>query len=96
MQAEILGDDPGSKVRLLGINSISAAGYPVPEGPTLPWLQDTNAVDVTALWSPVFRDVVILDEDNVHVATYNLATHDLSDPSNYDELKALLLRTAGE
>jgi hypothetical protein len=96
MEADILGGDPYSKVRLLGINSIGADGYPVPGGHALPWLQDTPAADVTALWSPAFRDVVILDEDNVYVTSYNLGTNDLGTQANYDYLKALLLQVAGE
>jgi hypothetical protein len=38
----------------------------------------------------VYRDVVILDEANEHVATYNLTEHDLGKDADYRGLKELL------
>ena len=45
-------------------------------------------------WAPGYRDVMILDADNVHVDTYNLTTYDLSDPANYDALLQRLVDAA--
>jgi hypothetical protein len=42
-------------------------------------------------WDIEYRDVAILDADNVPVAIYNLTTHDLADPASYAELRDLLL-----
>jgi len=42
-----------------------------------------------------WRDVVILDPDNQKITTYNLTEHNLTDPANYAELKALLIEAAG-
>jgi hypothetical protein len=42
------------------------------------------------------RDVVILDSANNEVARHNLTQNNLSEPSNDDELKAILRRAAGE
>lgn len=56
----------------------------------LPILQDTTLVDAWALWDVTYRDVVLLDEDNHYVGTYNLTTHSLADPVNYQELHDLI------
>jgi len=41
-----------------------------------------------------YRDVIILDADNIPVAVFNLTTHDLSAAGNRDALKQKL-RDAG-
>lgn len=60
-------------------------------GKDIPWLQDTPEDHVWTQWQVTYRDVVILDENNVPVAVYNLTEHDLNDPANYLELKTILL-----
>jgi len=77
---------------LLGVNG---AGYEATnasfvQGQTLPLLQDTAAVNVWGRWAVTYRDVVILNAENVKVGVYNLTEHDLSVESNRDALKALL------
>ncbi|MCB9683519.1 MAG: hypothetical protein H6735_00595 [Alphaproteobacteria bacterium] len=57
----------------------------------LPLLQDTVEVDAWGAWGATWRDVVILDGDNLVVGVYNLTSHDLNDPANYAELEAMLL-----
>ena len=42
-----------------------------------------------------YRDVIIVDADNVVYAVYNLTDYDLSDDDNYAALKALFLEAAG-
>jgi hypothetical protein len=98
MQPEI--DDLGLpvEVRILGVNEEGhESGNAVNcEGRVIPWLQDTSEEDVWHEWDVTFRDVVILDPDNVPVAAYNLSIHDLSVPANYDSLKSLLRQIAEE
>ena len=67
-----------------------------PAGREIPLVQDTPADGVWASWGIAFRDVAILDADNVQVATFNLTTFDLQIQANYDALKDLLKTTAGE
>ena len=45
-------------------------------------------------WRVVYRDVIILDGDNVPVETYNLTTYSLADSANYEALKAILIAVA--
>jgi hypothetical protein len=86
------------QVVIHGINEIGhEVGNPnVTAGRDLPWLQDTVSEQVWASWEITFRDVVILDEQNVPYAVYNLTTHDLSDPNNYAELQALFQAAASD
>ena len=75
----------------------------------LPLLQDTEAEDVWHVWAITYRDVVVLDQDNVQVGVFNLTgtslaeatlTQDVDgdgtmDTTNYDYLKGLLIAAAG-
>jgi hypothetical protein len=63
-------------------------------GRTLPWLQETVNDDVWGDWSVTYRDVIILDANNIPVGVYNLTAHDLSAAANRDALKQKL-RDAG-
>ncbi len=65
-------------------------------GRVLPWLQPMGGVDVWTLWQVEYRDVVILGPGNEHLSTFNLTTHDLSDPANYAALKSQLTEAANE
>ncbi len=79
-------------ILLGGINQIAAESGNAENtsGRDLCWLQDTVADDVWTTWEVAYRDVVILDRDNVQVAVFNLTAHDLADPAEYAALKALL------
>lgn len=98
MQGELLTANPATKIRILGVNptGFEAGNGTITAGRTIPWLQDTAGVNVWGTWAPVARDVFILDPANLHVQTYNLTIHDLANPLNYAELKALLKSVAGE
>ena len=43
-----------------------------------------------------WRDLYILDAKNELLAVYNLTTHNLSDPENYNGIKELLVASARE
>ena len=98
MQTELAGENPDTKIRILGINFSGSefANEYVVDGRTLPWLQDTNEVNAWALWEAAARDVIILDVENKWYGEYNLAANPLEDATNYAELKSILKTAAGE
>jgi len=98
MQREILADNSTSRIRIAGNNQVGAESESslMADGRDLPLVQDTYDAKTWVAWQVQYRDVVILDADNVQVAVYNLTDHPLDDPANYAELKALLIATAGE
>ena len=84
-------------VRIHGVNGIGfeAGNASVTTGRDAPWLQPTDpATDPWTTWNVAYRDVFILDEQNLHVATFNLTTNGLATQANYDALKALLVQYA--
>jgi hypothetical protein len=98
MQDELVAENPGTIIRILGCNQIGAdGGVPgMTVGRDLPLTQDTVAENVWVDWAVDYRDVIVLDVDNIPVAVYNLTTNDLADPANYAELKQILKTAAGE
>ena len=98
MQNELLAENSASTISILGINKIGSesGNSAICNGRDIPWLQDTVNDEVWLEWQVTYRDVLILDENNVPVAVYNLTQHDLNNPSNYAALKALLLDVAGQ
>lgn len=83
-------------IRILGVNQAGqeADNALVCQGRTLPWLQDTKAVDVWQSWHVTWRDVIVLDAENKFIHVYNLTSHDLADSTNYAALRSLLLDAA--
>ena len=98
MQKEIVLANPSTAINILGVNlqGLESTNNLVTPSVDLPWLQDTAVVDAWGLWGVTWRDVIILDRDNLRVEVYNLTSNDLNVPAKYDELKALLLSVAGE
>ena len=84
-------------VNILGVNGMGLeSGNPEAcNGKDIPWLQETAAEPCWTTWGVTYRDVIILDGNNVVLGVYNLTTHDLNDPAKYDELKAMLVAAAG-
>ncbi|MBE0566298.1 MAG: hypothetical protein IH621_10095 [Krumholzibacteria bacterium] len=96
LQQDIDGEAWPVAVRIHGVNAVgheSENAYAC-EGKDIPWLQEILAEPVWADWEVTYRDVIVLDRDNVPVAVYNLTSHDLGEPANYAELKALLQAAA--
>lgn len=93
-----MAENGSTIIRLLGVNAVGSesGNGTITTGRDLPWLQDTSPPDAWGLWAVTPRDVVILDSQNFEVARYNLTQNDLADASNYQQLKALLKRIAGE
>ena len=101
MQNDLEAEYPGLDIQLLGVNAFgheSGVGVAT-EGRVIPLLQDVDddgnsLSDTWDLWDVEWRDVVILDADNIPVAVYNLTDNDLADPYSYEALKNLLVETA--
>ena len=64
-------------------------------GRDLPWLQETAQDDVWGAWSVTYRDVIILNSENVQVDAYNLSSNNLADVAKRDELKAKIRAARG-
>lgn len=89
LQADLAENFPELDIQILGINEWADAigNSSATEGREIPWLQDVDvdqngASDVRQSWSLTYRDVAILDANNVLVDKYNLTEHDLGDPRN--------------
>jgi hypothetical protein len=92
MQADINGEGWPSEVQILGINFVGreAGNEAVCQGRELPWLQDTPEQNVWGKWNVKYRDVIILDADNVPVAAFNLTDKNLAYSWHYDALVSIL------
>ena len=97
MQNEIDAMGLTLDVRILGINESGqeSGNETACQGKDLPWLQEVPAEPVWATWKINYRDVVILDGDNVPVHVFNLTDHNLSDPAEFAILKSMLVNLAG-
>jgi len=101
MQAELDANYPLLDIQILGVN---AEGYEsgnasFTANADIPWLQDVDAngnsqSDVWEAWGVTYRDVVILDEENIPSAVFNVTTNDLGVPVNYDFLRQVSISTA--
>ena len=97
MQTEIDAMSLAMEVQILGVNE---AGYEngnvtACEGKDLPWLQETQDQMVWETWQVNYRDVIIVNENNEYLSTYNLTDRDLGNASNYNQLKAILVGYGG-
>jgi len=93
MQQELDAMLPPVPIRLLGVNEAGqeSGNATITEGRDLPWLQDTAEAKVWSSWGVTYRDLVVLDGDNLPIAVYNLTEHDLASPTSYQELRQLLI-----
>ena len=95
---------PELDIEILGVNEYGfESGNGLIPGPTagvsIPWIQDVDDngdgnSDAWTDWQVTYRDVVILDEQNVPTAVYNLTTNGLNIPANYAELFQLFVNIA--
>ncbi len=98
MQGELDLEAPDLSIRLLGVNGAGhESGVPAAiDGRDIPLLQDTARADVWNAWQVVYRDVIILDRENVPVGVFNLTENDLSNMADYTALKTMLIDAASE
>ena len=84
-------------IEILGVNekSMASGNAGFIAGRTLPWLQDTEAVNAWVAWQADWRDVIVLDGENKVVSIYNLTVHNLADSTSYAQLRTILLDAAG-
>ncbi len=96
MNDELAAEGLPRAVQILGINpqGHASGNAAMCNGRDLPLLQEVGGPAVESTWGATYRDVVIVDESNAWVTAYNLTTHDLRAPANYDELKSLLRAAA--
>lgn len=87
---------PAPDVEILGVNLLSAGSGTslMVAGRALPFLQDTQEENAWVAWGAELDDVIVVDRENRLVTVYNLATHDLGVPANYEALKQILLDAA--
>jgi hypothetical protein len=65
------------------------------QGKDIPWLQEVPQQPVWTTWAVTYRDVIILNESNEVVGSYNLTDHNLSNAADYDALKNKFIKIAG-
>ena len=96
MQTELEHDYPEVNIQIIGINQIGygAGNEAICTGRDIPWLQDVPGTDVWTSWSVTYRDVIILDTDNVKVGTFNVTVNDLAISENYNTLQQMLVDAA--
>ena len=96
MQAEL--DAMGLDVQILSINKVAAeAGVSsFTSDHALPMVQDTDELGVWDEWDATWRDVYIVNEDNVHIGTVNLTGFSLSSDTNYEEVKNMFIEAASD
>jgi hypothetical protein len=102
LQKELEAAYPALRIQLLGVNDRGqeVGNVSTTDGRDLPWLQDVDEnqnglADVAKdLWDITFRDVVILDGDNVQVGVFNLDQHNLANQEEYETLREMLVDAA--
>ena len=96
MQSELNAESTLRPIRILGINEAGqeSGNATIVAGRVLPWLQDTASVNVWQQWQVTYRDVIVLDAENMRVTAFNVTNQDLANSSNYAALKAILLEAA--
>ena len=96
MQQELQEQYPSLDIQIIGVNEngFSSGNSSVAAAASLPLIQDNATDQIWSTWGVTFRDVVILNEDNQIVATFNLTQYSLGNSTNYNNLKSLLVTEA--
>ena len=74
MHEELREELQTDSVEILAVNEIGYDNfeYVTTVSSQLPWVQDVEEVNAWELWEITYRDLVILDQDNIFLTTYNL------------------------
>jgi len=93
MQVELELELGEGAVDLLAINEVGQNDgiEDATAGNSIPLLKDTSEARVWAAWDAEWRDLVIVDQDNIQVERITLTGFDLANSDNYAEVKAMLL-----
>ncbi len=96
MQSEL--EALGLDIQILSINKSGAESgvSSFTSDHALPMVQDTTELGVWDAWDATWRDVYLVDEDNVHIGTVNLTGHSLGTTEHYDELKNMFIEAASD
>ena len=93
MQAELTLELGEGAIDLLAINEVGhdSGIEDAVAGNSIPLLADTTEANAWGTWDAKWRDVVIVDQDNLQVERISLTGFDLEETENYETLKAMLL-----
>ena len=93
MQVELELELGEGAVDLLAINEVGQNDgiEDATAGNSIPLLKDTSEARVWSAWDADWRDLVIVDGDNIQVQRITLTGFDLANSNNYAELKAMLI-----
>ena len=96
MQDELNNEYPNLNITLIGVNEdgFNSGNSSVSSVSSLPLINDNSTDQIWNTWGVTFRDVVILNEDNQIVGSFNLTSNSLSNSANYDSLKNMLVTEA--
>ncbi len=101
MQDELEANYPGLGIKILGCNREGAesGNKSMTAGRDIPWLQDVDsdgdgASDVWTSWDVTFRDLVILNRENIEFGTLNLTTNTLAFPEIYNLVLQMFIDAA--
>jgi hypothetical protein len=102
LQNELDVNYPELDIQILGLNEVGhESGNPLAIADRdLPWLQDldSNGDDLSDVWynswNITYRDVVVVDANNVEVGRFNVTQNDLAIEENYNTLRQMLLDAA--
>ncbi|MCO4770492.1 MAG: hypothetical protein KDA24_10725 [Deltaproteobacteria bacterium] len=96
MQDDLDLNYPTLDISIIGVNdtAFASGNDSITDGRDLPWLQNTAEADVWNDWGVTYRDVWVLDGDNVPVGIFNVTASSLADTANYDTLKQMFLDAA--
>ena len=104
MQNDLRANEPELQIEILGMNNFAETfgNESATDGRDIPWLQDVDADGDNrsdhwlGSWPFVYRDVVIVDANNIAVDTFNLTLHSLEEPDSYNTLRQMLIDVATE
>jgi hypothetical protein len=94
MQEELKTEHPDKTFHIVAVNLLGNTGWEeefASSSLSLPMVQDNDLDLIWDTWGGEWRDVMILDDENNLSAQYNLTDYNLSDPTNYENLKVLFL-----
>ena len=101
MQNDLDASRPDLEIELLGVNEHGYGGDSITNLVDLPWMKDdavitsgSSLITVKDSFNASHRDVVILNDQNEIVTSYNLTSNDIRVTANYDQLKQLLIDIA--
>ena len=96
MQTDLDALDLPVPVQILGVNQVGheSGNGSITSGRDLPWLQETSDALVWGPWEVTYRDVIVVDTDNVVVGVFNLTANNLANADAYDTLRQMFVDAA--